>query len=146
MVFNLANLLRDPGLPPDSRVPHGSFMVYAAADRGRAMLELDDAAIAARFADDLAAVFPAVRGKIREVLVQRWPRGLPYPHVGRAGLQSALTTPIEPLFLAGDYLGTWYTETAAQTAAAAAAGARRVVGTPWCSPGGGHPVQGRGQS
>lgn len=127
MIFNIANVLRDPRRPPRDRIPQGSFMVYAAADRGRAMMELPDDEIAARFVDDLAAVFPAVRDKVRETVVQRWPRGLPYPHVGRAALQSALTTPIEPLFLAGDYLGTWYTETAAATAAQAAAGVRQLI-------------------
>jgi protoporphyrinogen/coproporphyrinogen III oxidase len=98
----------------------GSLMVYAGADRGRRMLELDDQRIADRFADDLVAVYPEARGRIRELVIQRWERGLPYAHVGRAGLQAALTAPLGPIHLAGDYLGTWYTETAAQTAGAAA--------------------------
>ena len=53
-------------------------------------------------------------------MIQRWERGLPYAHVGRAGLQAALTARLDPIHLAGDYLGTWYTETAVQTATAAA--------------------------
>ena len=53
-------------------------------------------------------------------MIQRWERGLPYAAVGRARLQAALTRPLGPIHLAGDYLGTWYTETACQTAEAAA--------------------------
>ena len=108
----------------------GSFMVYAGADQGRRMLELDDGAIASRFADDLARVYPDVRGRIREVVIQRWERGLPYPRPGRALLQAALTAPIDPVHLAGDYLGSWYTETAAQTAEAAARRVRAAIGAP----------------
>jgi protoporphyrinogen/coproporphyrinogen III oxidase len=108
----------------------GSFMVYAGAGQGRRMLELDDDAIASRFADDLARVYPGVRGRIREVAIQRWERGLPYPRPGRARLQAALTAPLDPVYLAGDYLGSWYTETAAQTAEAAARRVRAAVGAP----------------
>ncbi len=36
---------------------------------------------------------------------------------------------LSPVWLAGDYLGTWYTETAVQTAVVAAAGARALVMT-----------------
>jgi protoporphyrinogen/coproporphyrinogen III oxidase len=99
----------------------GSLMVYAGADQGRRMLELDDQRIADRFADDLAAVYPEARGRIREVVIQRWERGLPYAHAGRAALQDGLEARLDPIHLVGDYLGTWYTETAAQTALAAAA-------------------------
>ena len=98
----------------------GSLMVYAGADQGRRMLELEDEQIAQRFADDLVAIHPQARGRIRELVIQRWERGLPYAHVGRAGLQPALTARLDPIHLAGDYLGTWYTETAVQTASAAA--------------------------
>ena len=58
------------------------------------------------------------------MLVQRWERGLPYAAVGRGRLQAALTRPLGRIHLAGDYLGTWYTETAAQTAEAAARAVR----------------------
>lgn len=107
----------------------GSLMVYAGADQGRRMLELRDEQIADRFADDLVAIHPAARGRIREVVIQRWERGLPFAHVGRAGLQTALTTRLDPIHLAGDYLGTWYSETAVQTASAAAERIRAVLST-----------------
>jgi oxygen-dependent protoporphyrinogen oxidase len=120
MAFNSANVLRTA----DRREPMGSIMTYAAADSALPVLEMDDDEIVDRFTHGLVDLLPHLRGRIREVVVQRWPRGLPYPHVGRSALQPALTAPLGRVHLAGDYLGTWYTETAAQTAAAAAAAAR----------------------
>jgi oxygen-dependent protoporphyrinogen oxidase len=128
MAFSIGNVAA--AAAGDGHPRPGSFMVYAGADQGRRMLELDDGAVASRFADDLARVYPDVRGRIREVVIQRWERGLPYPRPGRALLQAALTAPIDPVHLAGDYLGSWYTETAAQTAAAAARRVRAAIGAP----------------
>jgi len=122
MLFNTANVLRTPGRP---RGPNGSLMVYAAAGFARRLAGLDDAAVADRFRADLTELYPEVRGIIEEIVVQRWERGLPYPRVGRSQLQAALTRSLGPVHLAGDYLGTWYTETAIQTAVAAAAAIRR---------------------
>jgi oxygen-dependent protoporphyrinogen oxidase len=120
MLFNMANVLR----PAAEREPMGSIMAYAAADSAARTLELADDEIAASFERSLVDLLPHLRGRIRETVVQRWPQGLPYPHVGRAALQPALTAPLGRVHLAGDYLGTWYTETAAQTAAAAAQAVR----------------------
>ena len=106
----------------------GSLMAYAAADHGRAALALDDDEVRRRFLADLEALFPGSRSLVREMVVQRWPLGLPYPRVGRGRLQPALTQDVAPVFLAGDYLGTWYTETAAQTGADAAASVRELLG------------------
>ena len=60
-------------------------------------------------------------------MIKRWERGLPYPRVGRSLLQHALTRPLGRVQLAGDYLGTWYTETAVQTASSAAQRARGLL-------------------
>ncbi len=117
MLFNTANVLRPRAGP---REPRGSVMAYAGAAAGRRMLELDDDEIAAAFTAALTRLLPHLRGHVREAVVQRWERGLPYPHVGRGALQGALTRDLGPVHLAGDYLGSWYTETAAQTAARAA--------------------------
>ena len=65
---------------------------------------------------------------VREVVIHRWERGLPYPRPGRARLQATLTRPLGRIHLAGDYLGTWYTETAILTAQSAAAAARAQLG------------------
>jgi protoporphyrinogen/coproporphyrinogen III oxidase len=120
MLFNTANVLRGPG----QRAPGGSFMVYAAADGARALARLDDDAVRERFLADLHEIYPESRGIVRDVVIQRWERGLPYAAVGRARLQAPLSQSLERVQLAGDYLGTWYTETAIQTAERAAAAAR----------------------
>ena len=124
MLFNTANVLRG-GAP---RATGGSLMVYAAADLARQLDGLSDDEVATRFRADLLDLFPALEGAIEETAVVRWERGLPYPTPGRAALQPALTVDLSPVFLAGDYLGSWYTETAAQTAALAATRARSLLG------------------
>jgi oxygen-dependent protoporphyrinogen oxidase len=125
MLFNTANVLRRPGR---SREPGGSLMVYAAADLARALAEQDDTEIERSFRDDLFAIYPDARRVVREVVIHRWERGLPYPRPGRAALQASLTQPLGRIHLAGDYLGTWYTETAILTAQSAAAAARLQLG------------------
>ncbi len=114
MLFNTANVLRH-----GSRRPGGSLMVYAAAGFARRLADLDDDEIERRFLADLHELFPDTRGIVQETVVHRWERGLPYPRPGRSLLQPALTQPLAPIHLAGDYLGTWYTETAVQTGIAA---------------------------
>ncbi len=89
---------------------------------------LDDEEIAAIYTRDLEELFPEARGIVREVVVQRWERGLPYPRPGRYRLQQALERPLGKGFLAGDYLGTWYTETAISTGTTAAQAALDGLG------------------
>jgi oxygen-dependent protoporphyrinogen oxidase len=117
MLFNIANVIRARG---PQRQPGGSLMVYSGANLGRRMLELDDEKITTTYLDDLNDLYPEARRAVKEVVIQRWERGLPYPRPGRHRLQPALERPLGNIFLAGDYLGTWYTETAIQTGTAAA--------------------------
>jgi len=126
MLFNTANVLRSS---ETVRRPGGSLMVYAAAGDARALAGLDDDEVRERFLDDLASLYPEARGVVSELVIQRWERGLPYAAVGRGRLQAALTRPLGPICLAGDYLGTWYTETACQTAEAAALAVRARLAT-----------------
>jgi len=125
MLFNTANVLRSAA----AREPGGSLMVYAAAGRARDLAQLDDSEVGQRFLADLGAIYPEARGIVDEVVIQRWDRGLPYAAVGRSLLQEPLTRPLGRVQLAGDYLGTWYTETAIQTGERAAAAARAQVGS-----------------
>ena len=124
ILFNTTNVRR---AGEESRAPGGSFMVYAAAGFARRLEHLDDAAVRDRFLEDLQTVLPATRGIVEEVVIKRWDRGLPFPRVGRAALQGSLTRPLDPVWLAGDYLGTWYTETAVQTALSAASSVKVLV-------------------
>jgi protoporphyrinogen/coproporphyrinogen III oxidase len=91
------------------------------------MAALDDGAVADNYVRDLEELFPEARGIVRDVVIQRWERGLPYPRPGRYRVQPALERPLGKVFLAGDYLGTWYTETAISSGVAAAAAVRELV-------------------
>ncbi len=124
MLFNTANVLRDPRR---TRHPGGSLMVYAAANLARQLAGLDDSKVAERFLADFQELFPSARDVVEEIVIHRWERGLPYPRPGRSSLQPALTRSLAPIYLAGDYLGTWYTETAVQTALAAATSIRKQL-------------------
>jgi oxygen-dependent protoporphyrinogen oxidase len=117
MAYNIGNVQQQPGAP---RRRHGSVMVYAAAAAGACLMGEDDEEIARRFRDDLGAVFPGVSGRVEEVVVQRWERGVPFAHVGRGKLQPALTRSLGRVHLVGDYLGTRYVDTCAEVAEAAA--------------------------
>jgi oxygen-dependent protoporphyrinogen oxidase len=121
MLFNTANVTRGPG----RREPGGTLMVYAAAGLADALADRDDEEVARIFADDVAGIFPAVSGHIREVRIRRWPHGLPHPRPGRHLLQPALERALGNVFLAGDYLGTTYVDTAVETGTAAAHAIRR---------------------
>jgi protoporphyrinogen/coproporphyrinogen III oxidase len=126
MLFNHANPIREPG----KREPGGSLMVYAGGDRGRRLLALTDAEIRERFLGDLRAVLPGTAGIVREVVIQRWERALPYAPPGRARRQAALDRPLGRVFLAGDYLEFAEMEAAATTGQEAAREVLRRLGAP----------------
>jgi protoporphyrinogen/coproporphyrinogen III oxidase len=121
MLFNTANVTRGSG----RREPGGTLMVYSAASLADALADRDDDEVARLYADDVARIFPAVSGHIREVRIRRWPQGLPHPRPGRHLLQPALERPLGNVFLAGDYLGTTYVDTAVSTGTSAAHEIRR---------------------
>ncbi len=123
MLFNTANVVRRDG----AREPGGTLMVYAAAGLARDLAGLDDAQVERRFLDDIHALFPALRGLVRETVVCRWELGLPHPRPGRHLLQPALEQQLGAVHLAGDYLGTTYIETAIETGTDAARQIRRTV-------------------
>jgi oxygen-dependent protoporphyrinogen oxidase len=124
MLFNHANPLRAPG----KREPGGSLMVYAGGDRGRRLLALSDEQIQDVFRRDLQAVLPGTKGIVREVVIQRWARAIPYAPPGRARLQPALDRPLGRIFLAGDYLEYPEMEAAAATGLEAARAVRHGLG------------------
>ena len=101
MFFNTASVLREA----PNRRPGGSLTVYGSATRGARLLELSDAAVIADLERDLRAVFPATEQLIQEVIVQRWPQGIPYSTPGRGAQQSQLEARLGRIVFAGDYLG-----------------------------------------
>jgi oxygen-dependent protoporphyrinogen oxidase len=121
MLFNHANPLRASG----KREPGGSLMVYAGGDRGRRLLSMTDAEIREVYLKDLHAVLPGTREIVREVLIQRWERAIPYAPPGRARRQPALDRPLGRILLAGDYLEYPEMEAAAATGLEAAGEVRR---------------------
>ncbi|HET7170244.1 MAG TPA: NAD(P)/FAD-dependent oxidoreductase [Gaiellales bacterium] len=116
MLFNTANALRRGG----PRAPGGSLMVYSAAALAEELAGNSDAEVEERYLDDLYAMFPALRGNVREVAIHRWRDGVPHPRPGRHLAQPPLERPVGRVRLAGDYLGTTYIDTAVATGTAAA--------------------------
>jgi oxygen-dependent protoporphyrinogen oxidase len=110
--FNMTSLARSRSW---ERQPGSSIMVFSPAALAAALLDLDDSEIVDRYLKDLDDIFPGFSGHVAEAHVRRWPLGLAYCFPGRGRLQAALTRPAERIHLAGDYLGTFYTETAVET-------------------------------
>ena len=125
MFFNTANVLRTS----PRREPGGTLMVYSAASLAQKLAERDDDEVAEIYVHDLAQIFPEIRARVDEVHIRRWPHGLPHPRPGRHHLQPALERSLGNIFLAGDYLGTTYVETAVNTGTTAAHEIRRRLNT-----------------
>ncbi|QHC68038.1 NAD(P)-binding protein [Rathayibacter sp. VKM Ac-2759] len=132
VALNMGNIARGS---ESSRQPGGSLMVFSPASLARDLLHRSDEEILDIYTRDLDEVLPGFGGIVEEAHVQRWETGAPYCFPGRGRLQAALTRPTDRVFLAGDYLGTLYTETAitsgfsaAQRAASALATERQTRG------------------
>ena len=95
-------------------------MTFSPASIARALLEKSDDEIRDTYIADLDAVLPGFASHVAEAHVQRWYTGAPYCFPGRAKLQPVLTRSDGRIQLAGDYLGTLYTETAIATGLMAA--------------------------
>jgi protoporphyrinogen/coproporphyrinogen III oxidase len=110
--FNVTSLARSH---ERERQPGSSIMVFSPAALAAALLDLDEGEIIDRYLKELDDIFPGFSGHIVEAHVRRWPLGLAYCFPGRGRIQEALTRPAQRIHLAGDYLGTFYTETAIET-------------------------------
>jgi oxygen-dependent protoporphyrinogen oxidase len=123
--FNMTSLIRSH---EPQRQPGSSTMVFSPAELARALLDLDDSQVVDRYLEDLNDIFPGFSQLVVEAHVRRWPLGLAYCFPGRGRIQEALTRPAERIHLAGDYLGTFYTETAVETGRRAADTILRALG------------------
>jgi len=112
VAFNMSSQVRGS---ESSRQPGSSLMVFSPGNLARKLLDHDDSDILDTYLKDLNDIFPGLASQVVESEVQRWPLGLAYCFPGRAKLQSTLTADHGLLRLAGDFLGTGYTETAVQT-------------------------------
>jgi oxygen-dependent protoporphyrinogen oxidase len=126
VVLNHSNVIR--GSEPE-RQPGSSLMAFSPARLARELLDRDDDAILKTYLADLDQVLPGVAATVVEARVQRWPTGAPYCFPGRGALQATLTRRAGPVVLAGDYLGTFYTETAIGTGMSAAQEVQSLLGS-----------------
>jgi oxygen-dependent protoporphyrinogen oxidase len=118
IVLNQSSLIR--GSEP-VRQPGSSIMTFSPASLARTLLAKSDQEILRLYTDDLNHVLgPRFGHSIVEAQVQRWETGAPYCFPGRGALQPTLMRRGSRVLLAGDYLGTLYTETAIQTGFSAA--------------------------
>ncbi|MGW2328342.1 protoporphyrinogen/coproporphyrinogen oxidase [Streptomyces sp. NPDC001700] len=126
VLLNMSNIAR--GLEPERR-PGSSVMAFSPGTLARSLLERDDDDIRRTYLADLDQVLPGCADHVVEAEVQRWPTGSPYCFPGRGALQQTLTRRSGRVLLAGDYLGTLYTETAIQTGLSAAQEAQSLLAT-----------------
>lgn len=127
IALNHASLIRGS---EKVRQPGGSMMTFSPAGRGRALLEKTDQEVVDTHLRDLDAVLGHdFANTVVEASSTRWVEGSPYRFPGRGQLQPALMRGSSRVFLAGDYLGTFYIESAITTGLAAAQHAASVCGT-----------------
>jgi len=117
--FNQSNMVR-ASEPKGYRQQGSSIMTFSPAAYARVFDGKDKDFIIDTYLKDIDDIFPGFSRKVVEARVERWKLGVPYCFPGRAKLQPKLTRPSGRIYLAGDYLGTFYTETAIQTATTAA--------------------------
>ena len=127
IVLNQSSIVRGR---ETTRQPGSSIMVFSPARLARTLLEQSDEEILRRYTHDLDRVLGSGFGRsVTEAQVQRWETGAPYCFPGRGALQPTLTRGDGRVFLAGDYLGTLYTETAISTGFSAAQEAASLLAT-----------------
>ncbi|CCH79771.1 putative oxidoreductase [Nostocoides japonicum T1-X7] len=125
VVLNMSNPVH--GASPVRR-PGSSFMTFSPALLALRLMDQDDETIVKTYVDDLDAVLPGLASHVSEAEPARWPEGSVYSFPGRARLQPVLTRKRDTrIFLAGDYLGTQYTETSIRTGLTAAGAAQTVL-------------------
>lgn len=104
-----------------SRQRGGSIMTFSPASLGRALLDKSDEEIVNTHLADLDQILGhGFAGSVVEASSERWKDGSPYCFPGRAKLQPTLLSNSSRVFLAGDYLGSLYTESAITTGFSAA--------------------------
>ena len=103
ILINVASTLRQGG----PRTPGGSLLLYAGGNLAREIFGEPDSVIERLFLDELFSLYPETKNIIRETVVKRWERIVPYSYPGRYKLQPELNRSLGRILLAGDYLGSW---------------------------------------
>ena len=108
MLFNMSNVLRGGARAG------GSLMAYSGSIAGEAACGSSRTARCARATSPTCARCCPAR-RVAETVIHRWEHGLPYVRPGRHRLQGLLERRYGRPALAGDYLGSRYTDTAIAT-------------------------------
>lgn len=126
VALNMGNIAR---ALETQRQPGGSLMTFSPASLAEKLLDKDDDEIIETYVEDLDQVLPGFAEILEEAHVQRWYTGAPYSFPGRNKLQPELTRRSGRVFLAGDYMGSLYTETAITSGFTAAQEAASTLAT-----------------
>jgi protoporphyrinogen/coproporphyrinogen III oxidase len=92
-----------------------SLFVFTATDWADKLIKEDDKTIAETYLRDLDEIFPGFSKTVVETQIVKWHEGQTYNFPGRAKLQPILTKDHGRIHLCGDFMGTFYTETAITT-------------------------------
>ncbi|WP_217874451.1 NAD(P)/FAD-dependent oxidoreductase [Gulosibacter sp. 10] len=109
------------------RRPGGSMMTFSPASLGRRLFDKPEEEIIDIHLKDLDEIFPGFKRIVTEAHIEKFEFGSPFCFPGRSRLQPTLTQPTDRVFLAGDFLGTLYTETAISSGFTAAQRARSAL-------------------
>ncbi|MBP2076870.1 flavin monoamine oxidase family protein [Oceanobacillus polygoni] len=112
IILNQTNLIRSR---ETKRQPGSSIMTFSPGESGSRLIDKPEEEIIEIILNDLDDIFPGFSDRVVEASVNKYPFGSAYIFPGRAEIQPILTKPDGRLFLAGDYLGSTYTETAIQS-------------------------------
>lgn len=127
IALNQANIVR--GMETE-RQPGGSFMTFSPASLGRALLDKSDEEVIETHLKDLDQILGhRFADSVTEAQSSRWEVASPYSFPGRAKLQSTLMRGSDRIFLAGDFMGTLYTESSIMSAFSAAQSVASVLAT-----------------
>ncbi|GAA3708175.1 NAD(P)/FAD-dependent oxidoreductase [Zhihengliuella alba] len=127
IALNQASLVRGA---ETVRRPGGSFMTFSPAALGRALIEKPEEEVIKTHLADLDQILGhGFADSVVEAESDRWRNATPYSFPGRAKLQPTLVRGADRVFLAGDYLGTLYTESSITTGLSAGQEAISLLAT-----------------
>lgn len=127
ILTNQSNIVRGS---ESERQPGSTFMVFSPGRKGAALIDKPDEEIVDIHLRDMHEVLgEGFRAAVEEAETWRLPEGAPYCFPGRGKLQATLLRGTDRIKLAGDYLGTMYTETSIATGFQAAQDAISLLAT-----------------
>lgn len=97
------------------RAQGSSLFVFTATDWAYKLLNESEETILEAYYKDLNDIFPGFSDSVVEYKIKKWHQGQTFNFPGRARLQPIFTRDNGRVHLAGDFLGTMYTETAITT-------------------------------